>query len=186
MTNWFTADTHWNHVNILRYCNRPFENVERMNEALINNWNERVGDDDTVHHLGDVTLNDHKYARELFSQLNGHIIVLANWWHHDRHWLDNFAAYNMRSKSGYPVLLTDPLISLELPEYSENGYPKTLVMCHFPMARWEKSHYNSWHVHGHCHGMYQGPPRSMDVGVDCAYYSPLSFDEIAQAMLAYD
>jgi len=157
-----------------------------MNEVLVSNWNERVDGDDTVYHLGDVTLSGAKYATEFFSQLNGHIIVLANRKHHDKYWLADFKPYDMYSKSGYAVQLAEPLMSLELPEYAEQGYPKTLVLCHFPLARWDRSHYRSWHVHGHCHGMYQGPPRSIDVGVDCTYYNPLSFGEIAQMMLKYD
>jgi len=154
-----------------------------MDEVLINNWNERVKSNDTIYHLGDVTLGGYKYAKELFSQLNGRIIVLANWKHHDKYWLDDFKPCDMYSKSGHTVSLADPLLSLELPEYSEGGYPKTLVMCHFPLVRWDRSHYNSWHVHGHCHGTYQGPPRSMDVGVDCTNYAPISLEEIAQAIL---
>ena len=39
---WFIADTHFGHANIIRFCNRPFESVEEMNETLVSNWNDRV------------------------------------------------------------------------------------------------------------------------------------------------
>lgn len=42
----FTSDTHFNHTNILRYCNRPFKTVGQMNETIITNWNNVVGPDD--------------------------------------------------------------------------------------------------------------------------------------------
>ena len=51
----FTSDTHFDHKNIIRYCNRPFSSIEEMNNFLIKRWNATVGPDDTVFHLGDVT-----------------------------------------------------------------------------------------------------------------------------------
>jgi len=51
---WIISDTHFNHENIIKYCNRPFANAKEMNEALVENWNSVVKDDDIIYHLGDV------------------------------------------------------------------------------------------------------------------------------------
>ena len=53
MKLWFTADTHFGHANIIKYCHRPFTGTDDMNEKLIKNWNERVKPEDTVIFNGD-------------------------------------------------------------------------------------------------------------------------------------
>ena len=53
---WFTADTHIGHRNIIKYCQRPFSDVEDMNKTLISNWNKVVGINDYVFHLGDFSV----------------------------------------------------------------------------------------------------------------------------------
>lgn len=51
---YFTADTHFGHENIIRFCNRPFPDLETMNETLIENWNQRVCSNDTIYIIGDL------------------------------------------------------------------------------------------------------------------------------------
>ena len=48
-----TADTHFNHIKIIKYCNRPFANIEEMNNEIIKRWNAVVSDNDIVIHCGD-------------------------------------------------------------------------------------------------------------------------------------
>ena len=51
--NYYFSDMHFGHNNIIRFDGRPFTDTEQMREAIINNWNERVKDEDTVYVLGD-------------------------------------------------------------------------------------------------------------------------------------
>lgn len=72
------SDTHFFHQNIIKYCQRPFKDVDEMTEQLIINWNKSVGTDDVVLHLGDVTFNYNR-TFEVMKQLNGHKqLILGN------------------------------------------------------------------------------------------------------------
>ena len=53
MKRWVVSDTHFNHANIIQYCDRPFADVEQMNKELIKRWNNTVAKDDIVYQLGD-------------------------------------------------------------------------------------------------------------------------------------
>lgn len=57
MKRFLIADTHFGHANILQYANRPFHDVNHMNEMLIRNWNNTVNNEDLVYVLGDFTLS---------------------------------------------------------------------------------------------------------------------------------
>ena len=70
------SDTHFGHNNIIKYCNRPFETVDAMDQAMIANWNKVVGPDDYVIHCGDFCLGNADKVKEITSQLNGHKILV--------------------------------------------------------------------------------------------------------------
>ena len=63
MSIFFIADTHFGDERILRYENRLFESVDKMNSEIIKKWNERVKDDDSVYLLGDV--GDESFLKDL-------------------------------------------------------------------------------------------------------------------------
>ena len=73
---WVTSDTHFNHANIIKYCNRPFSSVEEMNETIIANWNKVVSERDIVYHLGDFALGDKSLIPNILRRLNGCIKVI--------------------------------------------------------------------------------------------------------------
>lgn len=75
----FTSDTHFGHARIIELCNRPFASVHEMNEAIIDNWNHVVGEDDTVFHLGDVALGPWVEWDSILTRLNGYkVLVVGN------------------------------------------------------------------------------------------------------------
>ena len=71
MSEFFTSDTHFNHTNIIRFCNRPFKDVSHMNEMIISNWNRVVGSEDIVFHLGDFCLGGSAEWVNVLNRLNG-------------------------------------------------------------------------------------------------------------------
>lgn len=77
MKRFVTADPHFDHENIIKYCSRPFVSKEHMNNVLIKNWNEVVSSEDIVYVIGDFCLSHNKERiKELVSQLNGHLYLI--------------------------------------------------------------------------------------------------------------
>jgi calcineurin-like phosphoesterase family protein len=175
MTTFFTADTHFGHARIIDYCSRPFVDVDEMDEALITRWNERVGDDDTVYHLGDFTLKSRGFARRMFGRLRGHIKVLGLPWHHDKGWVPKQAGpSDFGSASGHPVEILPPLLALRF-----SGVPcGVLTLSHYPMAQWEAAYHGAWQLHGHSHGAHRGTGALLDVGVDVHDYAPVALEAL--------
>ena len=68
---YFTADLHFGHSNVISYENRPFQTVEEMDGALIQNWNRRVSPEDEIFILGDLTLKGPEKANAVLEQLQG-------------------------------------------------------------------------------------------------------------------
>jgi len=92
MRYWFTADYHLGHPNIIKYCNRPFSNLQQMNETIIRNHNSRVKKDDIIFHNGDFCFKNsegdkdgegiRKSVMEWEQQLNGKFIHIKG--NHDK------------------------------------------------------------------------------------------------------
>lgn len=92
MKNWFVADYHLGHSNIISYCKRPFKDVQEMNETIIRNHNSRVHKEDTVFFLGDFCFRNSpggkvgegnlQKAEYYINQLNGRFVFIKG--NHDR------------------------------------------------------------------------------------------------------
>ena len=99
------ADMHFGHEAIIRYCNRPYQTVQEMDEDLIKRWNETVSNKDTVLVLGDVCLCNKEYAKSVISRLNGKkILIMGN---HDN-WSEQFYRdAGFHTVSRFPILWND-------------------------------------------------------------------------------
>ena len=73
---YFTSDTHFRHSRIIELCNRPFGDVEEMNEVMIANWNRVVGKDDIIFHLGDFCFGGSEVWNSILDRLNGKIYLI--------------------------------------------------------------------------------------------------------------
>ena len=171
----FTADEHYFHMNrhggIIKYCGRPFENLEDMHETLISNHNEVVKGSDTVIHAGDFSMKNVDRTIEIIKGLNGkHIFLVSLTGGHDK-------VIRKISRRCSDLLECVPYI-YELTLY--NKYH--VVICHYCMRVWPRSHYNSWHLFAHSHCRLEAIGKSHDIGVDCNNYYPLSSDQIIQIM----
>ena len=77
---WVISDTHFGHSNIIKYCERPYNDSVEMDWDMVRRWNNIVKPEDKVYHLGDVHMGATRgYIDDLLSKLNGHKrLILGN------------------------------------------------------------------------------------------------------------
>jgi calcineurin-like phosphoesterase family protein len=160
----WTADTHFNHSGVIRMSQRPFISVDEMNEEIIKRWNERVRPKDEVWHLGDFALGDRQRINEIVERLNGRIHIC--WGNHDHRQTRKLTCF-ASSQYVAQIKVGDDMV----------------FMSHYAHRVWNKSHYGSYHVYGHSHGGCLPLGRSLDVGVDCWDFMPVTFEEIKSRLM---
>ena len=130
---YFTADTHFGHYNVIRFCDRPFASAEEMDEAMIQNWNDRVTGNDTVYILGDMFFRSTN-AEGILKRLKGKKRLIVG--NHDGSWMTKFdyARY-----------------FFSVDRFLETSDGKlSLTLCHYPMLSWKHAK-RSYMIHGHIH-----------------------------------
>ena len=162
---YFTSDLHLGHNNMLKFRDRPFENVEEMNEQLLKNINDICTKRDTLFILGDISYHQNtKETEEQLSMLNPQLILIRG--NHDKQYKESLFAKVM--------------------DYCEiKVYHRKIVMSHYPFAEWNGSHNGAIHLHGHQHN-YEDYNISMrdqgilryDVGIDANHGMPVSVYDI--------
>ncbi|MBW1975244.1 MAG: hypothetical protein JRI45_06700 [Deltaproteobacteria bacterium] len=171
MKIYFSADHHFNHAAILSHCDRPWANAREMNEELISRWNEVVPVNGLVYYLGDFGWKQDKdrtmMLAEILERLNGKLYFIRG--SHDRE-------AEMLYKRGHPkIVAMTPMAEVHIVK-------QDVVLCHYAMRTWAKSHYNAWHLHGHSHGRLAPVGKMLDVGVDTHNFYPWSWQEVVEYM----
>lgn len=175
---WFTADTHLGHTNIIDKCKRPFDTVTQHDNTILDNINERVSENDTLYHLGDFALPHSYYkpnaARLVIQEYRNRIncrnvvLVMGN---HDPH-----------LSTGQPKLWMFDVFSEihQLVQFNmhDSGTTHKIVLCHYGLETWNRSHHGSIMLHGHSHGGLVPRPGRLDVGVDNWNFVPLALPTV--------
>lgn len=156
MKTFITSDLHFGHKNIMKFCPQTRErfrdDVAYMNNAMVEEWNNKVSTDDLVYILGDVAFMSGSDAGRIMNRLNGTKILIEG--NHDRKTLLDATFRNSFA---------------EVHKYLDIAYDgHKIVMFHYPIAEWDQMHRGALHFHGHLHGGTSGLEqyRAFDVGMD--------------------
>lgn len=176
-----TADTHFGHARINELAGRPFSSVEEMDAELIRRWNDTVGRDDVVLHLGDLALGPIQQSIALTARLNGRRFLVPG--NHDR---VSPAAQNRRTIERFTPIYERAGWTI-LPEIVQGTRAgRQLLASHYPY--WGDTQEVERHtehrpadrsvplIHGHIHAHDRGADRhQFHVGIDAFDYAPIPF-----------
>ena len=160
MTYYFTSDTHFGHGGALGLYRRPFASVAVMNETIVERWNDTVGPDDDIWHLGDFAIRQRPaVVADLLGRLHGRKHLLTG----NNDPAATTALEDWESVQPYTEITADGV---------------SLVLCHYPFRTWRGMGEGWINLHGHCHGRLKPQPRQFDVGVDLWGFRPVTLGEI--------
>lgn len=166
---WVISDTHFNHSNIIEFCDRPFANAIEMNEHILDNWNSVIRPQDKVYHLGDVYMGG-GFRREdterMLSMLNGHKrLILGN---HDNG-KDQILQRRFEKIDVWRMFPEFGLLLTHVPVH-ESSLHKT--------GRREQPDMKLRNVHGHIHNRESPSSDHFNVCVEMLNYTPINIEEL--------
>ncbi len=169
MTTYFTADQHFFHKNIIRYCDRPYANEKQMRTDIITRHNQVVRPDDEVIHVGDFAMvgtSQWEKVGAVLKHLNGtHHLVIGN--HDDCKW-DKYIACGFSSV------------------HSALWFKEDGICCVHDPSNWAVVQHNfDIMVCGHIHGLFDVIRESetkkvVNVGVDVRDFKPISMNQVKE------
>jgi len=155
------SDPHFDHANIIRYCNRPFSSTRQMNDGLVGNWNTTVKENDTVYFLGDMVYGRERHQIDYWlGKLGGEIFYIRG--NHDLDEITRAIVIPNR----YGILY---------------GNYKFLLM-HHP---YRPLGYDGWIIHGDKHNnhlddypLINQKNKTVNVSSELVHYTPLSLEKL--------
>lgn len=165
---WFTSDTHFGHARVIEYSNRPFKDIDEMDEMMIANWNSLVKPGDTVYHLGDFSFHGLEKTVKIAKRLMGQKFLI-------------FGNHDKRSRKE-KEFTSRWVWCRDIEGITVDA--QRIVLCHYAMLTWNQSHRGAWMLHGHSHGSLPNDPHALrlDVGVDPMGYWPVGFETVRGIM----
>lgn len=182
---WFTSDLHFGHENVIKFCERPWDSVEAMNEGLIQKWNSRVREGDLVYVVGDFAFCNSTTREFILNRLHGtKILVQGN---HDKGKVCPKGFSSMVSRLEIPIAGENVRVSHYPPRYTglkQFWYKYILRRCPKYLDRMLPDD-GGWFIHGHTHNPEQFNNRQIHVGVDAWNYYPVSISQISNYIQQY-
>ena len=184
----FTSDTHYNHSNICSATTkwsdadnltRNFKSLDHMNDTLVNNINEIVGENDILIHLGDWSFGGFESIEDFRNRILCKKVHLV-YGNHDHHIRRNKGDIQRIFSSCQDYLHLD----IRKPEGKE-VMKYSMVCMHYPIASWDGMNDGVVHLHGHVHlppHLRVSEGKAMDVGVDGNELYPISLEEVRNIM----
>ena len=193
MSTFYIADTHFGHKSVIGLAHRPFSTVEEMNRVLIENWNKKVKNCDTVYVLGDMFFK-FQFFEDILKVLKGkkHLII----GNHDTSWIEEYHD-RKRDKDccvphrGYRLKGTDDDLGkyfLSVSDILQIGDgERSCILCHYPLMTW-KHEKRLYMIHGHLHNDTEDSffhhiaqnEKMLNAGVDINNFEPVTLDELIE------
>lgn len=167
---YFIADTHFFHESIIEFSQRPFKDINDMNNQLIKNWNDTVtSTDDEIYILGDFMYQGTgENANSILKQLRGKKYLIKG--NHEEYLIDkDFKNYHFEWVKDYYTFI-----------YNKRKF----VLFHYPILEWDGYYKHSIHLYGHVHNNKVDffnrmlGINAVNVGVDMIKYKPISIGDI--------
>lgn len=169
---WLTSDTHFEHDKDFVWKARGFENVSKMNQAIVKNWNAVVGVEDTVYLLGDVMLGDRERGLYHLKQLKGNIYIAFGNHDTDGRIEDYLKCHNVRDvQMGYRIKVPGK---------------RTAFLTHYPTVTDNMGDLRTLNFYGHTHqensNFFQNYPNMYHVGMDSHSCTPVLLEDALEEM----
>ena len=158
------SDPHFNHANVIKYCDRPFDDVEEMNKTIVrfnNDVARSFGENYKLLILGDYGFGRYDSLKRWYDKMNGEVYLLMG--NHD-----------YRVKKAVRKLFGERLIRKS---FKMEVCGMQVLFSHRPVEDFEGCDLN---VHGHIHEKKMDDDRYINVCVERTNYMPFNLVDLIE------